>query len=325
MSSDPKPTNRYPALPSRGEFFMTGIQPMYPLPDENCSICADSLEENVVEIIMCQHSFHTMCILTWLSATDGMRNRACPNCRICLFDPSNPGPYIAPDPRPGLEPELPQIIDPWETSVQEQRQRVAERRAAELQHVPAPRLNPILRELGSPISQREYELRTRRVVEEREAAEQLLAAPNNTVPDQPNPDINAAYDQERLEAEAAEIPASLAQPEISARGPPNLRTQASLRPARQRAVHRRRAGRGPDTPIIAPRDTRRSAHRWASRRSRADSVNTPAIAPSNNSRDDALAAVPVPLRELDSRELRLARRVRRREEAEAAAALRRRW
>ncbi|EAT81974.2 hypothetical protein SNOG_10580 [Parastagonospora nodorum SN15] len=154
-----------------------------------------------------------MCILTWLSATDGMRNRACPNCRICLFDPSNPGPYIAPDPRPGLELEPPRIMGPRETYIQEQRQRVAERRAAELQHVPAPRLNAIVRELGSPISQREYELQTRQVVEEREAAEQLLAAPNNTVPDQPNPDINAAYDQERLEAEAAEIPASVAQPE----------------------------------------------------------------------------------------------------------------
>ncbi|KAH5517138.1 hypothetical protein HBI52_103150 [Parastagonospora nodorum] len=324
MSSDPKPTNRYRALPSRGEFFMTGVQPIYPLPDENCSICADALEENVVEIIMCQHSFHTMCILTWLSATDGMRNRACPNCRICLFDPSNPGPYIAPDPRPGLELEPPRIMGPRETYIQEQRQRVAERRAAELQHVPAPRLNAIVRELGSPISQREYELQTRQVVEEREAAEQLLAAPNNTVPDQPNPDINAAYDQERLEAEAAEIPASVAQPESSARGPPNRRTQASLEPARQRAVRRLRAGRGPDNPIIAPRDTPRPVRRRATRRSRADSVDTPAIAPSNNSRDDVLAAVPVPSRELDSRELRLVRRARRREEADAVAVLRRR-
>lgn len=122
MSSNPDQSEHGPGLLSRGEFFMTGVQPLSPFPDENCSICAAALEENVVEIIMCQHSFHTMCILTWLSATDGTHNRACPNCRVCLFDQTNPGPYIAPDPRPGTvpePPEPPEIVDPYETFLRE--------------------------------------------------------------------------------------------------------------------------------------------------------------------------------------------------------------
>lgn len=79
-------------------------------------------------------------------------------------------------------------------------------------------------------------------------------------------------------------------------GPSSRRIQAALRPARPRRSRPIRANRSHVGPIVAVTDVD----------------------------ENAQANVPDPSQDLDSREIRLARRVRRREEAEAAAALRRR-
>ncbi|KAI4940037.1 uncharacterized protein J4E92_001325 [Alternaria infectoria] len=82
-----------PALRSQGEFFMTGIVPAGPQPEESdCSICAEHLAEDVVRIARpCGHMFHAVCLLTWLQG-DGRRNRTCPNCRCELYAAPAPAP-----------------------------------------------------------------------------------------------------------------------------------------------------------------------------------------------------------------------------------------
>lgn len=252
---------------------MNGIQPIYPLPEENCSICADALEENVVDIIMCQHSFHTMCLLTWLSATDGTRNRACPNCRVCLFDQTNPGPYIAPDPRPGTVPEPPEIVDSYQTFLRGEHQRVAELRAAGLRPAPAPRPIP------EPIPQ-----------------DNTFVLLSQDELDLLTPEEQAAFFYTR-DITPIDYHTSMRASRTQGNSRPNnRRTQAPIRPARPRRPRLSRSNHGHVDPIVAMDDFD----------------------------DNPQAEVPDPVRELDSREIRLARRVRRREEAETAAALRRR-
>jgi len=93
--TNPTPPSNMPALRSQGEFFMTGIVPAGPQPEESdCSICAEHLAEDVVQIARpCGHMFHAVCLLTWLQG-DGRRNRTCPNCRCEL--------YAAPVPQPSM-------------------------------------------------------------------------------------------------------------------------------------------------------------------------------------------------------------------------------
>ena len=87
------PPSNMPALRSQGEFFMTGIVPAGPQPEESdCSICAEHLAEDVVQIARpCGHMFHAVCLLTWLQG-DGRRNRTCPNCRCELYAAPAPAP-----------------------------------------------------------------------------------------------------------------------------------------------------------------------------------------------------------------------------------------
>ena len=87
------PPSNMPALRSQGEFFMTGIVPAGPQPEESdCSICAEHLAEDVVRIARpCGHMFHAVCLLTWLQG-DGRRNRTCPNCRCELYAAPAPAP-----------------------------------------------------------------------------------------------------------------------------------------------------------------------------------------------------------------------------------------
>ncbi len=48
--------------------------------EENCSICLTELENNVVELKNCNHTFHDTCIRGWLS-----RVSSCPYCRRDLI------------------------------------------------------------------------------------------------------------------------------------------------------------------------------------------------------------------------------------------------
>lgn len=44
---------------------------------ENCSICLEPLEDNVVELEECRHKFHSTCIVKWFRS----QNASCPQCR----------------------------------------------------------------------------------------------------------------------------------------------------------------------------------------------------------------------------------------------------
>lgn len=63
---------------------MSGIIPVDAQPEgENCSICRESLVEDVVQIVACAHRFHCVCIATWLQR---FGHRTCPNCRRELYE-----------------------------------------------------------------------------------------------------------------------------------------------------------------------------------------------------------------------------------------------
>jgi hypothetical protein len=76
---------------------MTGVVPTRAQPKgSDCSICTEHLADDVVQIVgACNHIFHTVCLLTWLSGNQ-RQNRTCPNCRCELYaatarQPLNPG------------------------------------------------------------------------------------------------------------------------------------------------------------------------------------------------------------------------------------------
>jgi hypothetical protein len=73
--SDPNKTS---ALRSRPELYITGMSPIDPTPDAECSICTEALEADVVQIAVCQHAFHCRCIVVWLEGNE-RGNRTCPN------------------------------------------------------------------------------------------------------------------------------------------------------------------------------------------------------------------------------------------------------
>ncbi|CAO2651965.1 Nn.00g002480.m01.CDS01 [Neocucurbitaria sp. VM-36] len=81
------PTHNMPALRSQAEFFMTGVVPVGAQPSQDCSICTEPLDEDVVQMVPCTHSFHCLCILTWLQGFDH-QNRTCPNCRCEFYEAS---------------------------------------------------------------------------------------------------------------------------------------------------------------------------------------------------------------------------------------------
>jgi hypothetical protein len=82
----PAPPSSMPALRSQPLFFMIGVVPTPPEPDILCSICTEVLAEDVVQIVKCAHSFHTVCLLGWLQSSTGKHDRRCPSCRQVLYE-----------------------------------------------------------------------------------------------------------------------------------------------------------------------------------------------------------------------------------------------
>ncbi|KAF2822270.1 hypothetical protein CC86DRAFT_410642 [Ophiobolus disseminans] len=80
-----QPPTSMPALRSQAEFLMTGVLPIAPLPNADCSVCIEKLADDVVQMVACQHTFHCVCILAWLQG-DEQKNRSCPNCREELYE-----------------------------------------------------------------------------------------------------------------------------------------------------------------------------------------------------------------------------------------------
>jgi hypothetical protein len=76
-----------PSLRSQPEFYMTAG----PLPDNaECTICLETLTEDVVKFHACGHMFHTVCLLSWFDQSaphTGKRRGTCPNCRYELYEP----------------------------------------------------------------------------------------------------------------------------------------------------------------------------------------------------------------------------------------------
>lgn len=76
---------------------MTGVFPWVAQPNEDCPICKEPLNDDVVQMVACGHSFHCVCILTWFrsSGTDNhLQNRTCPNCRHVLYEPTRAAPVL---------------------------------------------------------------------------------------------------------------------------------------------------------------------------------------------------------------------------------------
>jgi hypothetical protein len=76
-----------PPLRSQAEFLMTGIYPVATPSERPCSICVESLINDVVQMVSCGHMFHCTCILGWFQSTN-MRRASCPNCREELYEPA---------------------------------------------------------------------------------------------------------------------------------------------------------------------------------------------------------------------------------------------
>ena len=79
-----------PTLRSRNEFLMTGVIPVSPIPDSDCSICTEPLASDVVKMVACGHTYHCVCVLSWFLGS-GQGNRRCCNCRELLYD-ADPAP-----------------------------------------------------------------------------------------------------------------------------------------------------------------------------------------------------------------------------------------
>lgn len=80
------PAVSMPALRSQGEFFMVGVVPVSAQPEgSDCSIRTEHLVRDVVQLAgACGHTFHTVCLVAWLSIT-APQNRTCLNCRCELY------------------------------------------------------------------------------------------------------------------------------------------------------------------------------------------------------------------------------------------------
>lgn len=64
---------------------MTGVLPIDAPPDSECSICMETLSQDVVKMVTCKHVYHCVCILAWFNG-NGKQHRRCPNCREVLYD-----------------------------------------------------------------------------------------------------------------------------------------------------------------------------------------------------------------------------------------------
>jgi hypothetical protein len=98
MSSS-KSFNTPSKLRSREEFFLGGTVPEPAQPDD-CTICTEPLETDVIKILACGRLFHLVCVLAWFKSNSA-RHGSCPNCRCELFGPEpHPVPVDAPEPLP---------------------------------------------------------------------------------------------------------------------------------------------------------------------------------------------------------------------------------
>ncbi|KAH3951440.1 hypothetical protein HBH70_092470 [Parastagonospora nodorum] len=80
-----------PTLRSRNELLITGVMPVPPMPDSNCSICTEPLASDVVKMVACGHAHHCVRVLSWFLG-NGHSNRRCCNCREPLND-ADPAPF----------------------------------------------------------------------------------------------------------------------------------------------------------------------------------------------------------------------------------------
>jgi hypothetical protein len=82
-------------LRSQAEFFLGGTVPVAAQPD-NCSICTEPQDTDVIKILACGHTFHLLCVLEWFKSNSARRG-SCPNCRCELHEPDPlPTPATAP-------------------------------------------------------------------------------------------------------------------------------------------------------------------------------------------------------------------------------------
>jgi hypothetical protein len=96
MSSS-KSSNTPSTLRSREAFFLCGAVPV-PAQPEDCTICTEALETDVIKILIYGHSFHLVCVLAWFKSNSA-RHGSCPNRRCEFFGAEpRPVPADAPDP-----------------------------------------------------------------------------------------------------------------------------------------------------------------------------------------------------------------------------------
>ncbi|KAF1918415.1 hypothetical protein BDU57DRAFT_198324 [Ampelomyces quisqualis] len=94
MSNNTNQTStNMPALPSEAEFFLSGMLFVEAKPDD-CPICTETLDSDVIKIVACGHFFHCACVLTWCKS-DAERCNSCPMCRRDFYMPMIPTPSIS--------------------------------------------------------------------------------------------------------------------------------------------------------------------------------------------------------------------------------------
>jgi hypothetical protein len=74
------------ALRSQLEFFLGGVIPV-DAQDDNCTVCLETLDSDVIKVLRCSHCFHITCIIPWFTS-DGARRGSCPACRRELYKPA---------------------------------------------------------------------------------------------------------------------------------------------------------------------------------------------------------------------------------------------
>lgn len=84
---------------------MGGVIPIH-APDGSCSICTESLKDDVVHIVACGHSFHLMCVLAWFQS-NAVRRGSCPDCRKELYEPDPIAVRVVPNVMNSRPPPLP--------------------------------------------------------------------------------------------------------------------------------------------------------------------------------------------------------------------------
>jgi hypothetical protein len=75
-----------PTLRSRSERLITSVLSSEPVPSEECTVCTEPLEEDVVKLMACNHPFHCIYVLAWFKDSHEQRNRPCPVCRTKLYE-----------------------------------------------------------------------------------------------------------------------------------------------------------------------------------------------------------------------------------------------